>query len=286
MVRRRIRRKARLSSFIRSKQYSSFIDIIPLIRTACIICYESVVLLSRIISSKGSTSLIRMVAFPKGITIMACLFLLAVVSIAAYAKYTDDLAKKITANSYMGGIVRIPSDVNDVNWTTDGLLFMPPEPDYPFTSYDKFVSSLPTNRSFIADSPLGTKLLLPEYLPNNLKPTGVYGIVGGNVILFTYSANGYNGLSESELVIQITSTPTDPYLQSTVINGTHVNIGQWTAYYNPAAPEFEPEYINLYGHTCGLLNVRVGTLNYQFRAIPDIAYDELIQIVENMKPVR
>ena len=61
--------------------------------------------------------LIRMAAFPKKITIMACLFLLAVVSIAAYTKYTDDLAKKTTANSFFGDVFPILTSEPTTNMT-------------------------------------------------------------------------------------------------------------------------------------------------------------------------
>ncbi len=231
-----------------------------------------------------------MAAFPKKITIMAWLFLLTVVSLAAYTKYTDDLAKKNTANSYMGGVVlnKIGQPTSDgrelFNSTTtpqtegnDTTIFLPPAADsgVPKKSYNEFTTSLPTT----------SHILLPDKLPRGLVPTNVVGSDPQYLVLIDYSSKGYDTLAQSELTLQITSTSQDPYPQNITVGGSFFKIGNWTAFYDPSAPEFEPEYIQLYGHTCGLLNVRVGTTNYQFRAIPDITYDELIQIVTNMKPL-
>jgi hypothetical protein len=94
-----------------------------------------------------------MEAFPKKITIIAWLFLIAVVSIAAYTKYTDDLAKKSTANSYMGGIpTKIGQPTSDghepLNSTitipdteSNSTIFLPPAADsgVPKKSYNEFI---------------------------------------------------------------------------------------------------------------------------------------------------
>ena len=152
--------------------------------------------------------------------------------------------------------------------------YAPPPIDsmIPKTSYNDFIASVPTT----------SKILLPDKLPKNLLPTNVVGNLN-NFVVILYSSNGYDTISKSELTLQITSTIEDPYPKNVTKGGTFFKIGDWSAYYNPIAPEFEPEYIQLYGNTCRLLNVRVGNTNYQFRAIPDITYDELIQIVSNMK---
>jgi len=235
--------------------------------------------------------MIPMAAFPKKITIIAWLFLIAVVSVAAYSKYTDDLAKKSTTTGFMFGGVPAKigqptsdghespnSNVTMPNTESNSTIFLPPAADsgVPKKSYNEFIASLPAT----------TNLLLPDKLPRGLVPTNAVGSNPAYFILIDYSSKGYDTLAQSELGLQITSTSQDPYPQNITVGGTHFKIGNWSAFYDPKAPEFEPEYIQLYGHTCGLLNVRVGSMNYQFRAIPDITYDELIQIVENMKPVQ
>lgn len=168
--------------------------------------------------------------------------------------------------NYMSQYSQSPSNITDI--------YVPPPIDLgiPKTSYKDFINSVPST----------SNILLPDKLPRGLIPTNVIGDLN-NFIVIDYSSNGYDTIAKSELTLQITSTIGDPYPQNATKGGTFFKIGTWSAFYNPVAPEFEPEYTQLYGNTCRLLNVRIGTTNYQFRAIPDITYDELLQIVTDMK---
>lgn len=106
----------------------------------------------------------------------------------------------------------------------------------------------------------------------------------GNLAVFLYSNKGIDRIATAELAFEVSpmeGIPFDPRNSKgifTMING-------WPAYYDEHAPVYYNEYQEIYGPYSLLINLQIGSLNYNFRAEPALSFDDMIKIIESMKPI-
>jgi len=156
-----------------------------------------------------------MVAPPTKIAIMACLVLLAVVSVAAYTRYTDDLANKITTNGYMGPYIPInlqpfsPANggVSVINLSTNQTESSPQKPVdyidiYTTKDYQNFVYKAGTNLTIplylklISHTKSTANVTIDPHNPFTVFCSQSLGFNKGEICLNDYMKYDYNGTLE------------------------------------------------------------------------------------------
>lgn len=137
----------------------------------------------------------------------------------------------------------------------------------------------------------GLALYLPTYLPKGLKLTAIYGKVlngeVGTIIVVVYSNTGTKKIYSAELTIQVIPLPGIPYHVTNSSKEKMMKINGLDVYLDTKSPYWDPygEYSKKYGDYCIIADIQIGTLNYQYCFAPIFSEDEIVSILESMKPV-
>ena len=131
---------------------------------------------------------------------------------------------------------------------------------------------------------IGFNLYLPSNLPDNLTPTVAWTTSNQRAsYVFVYSKSGSRNLETAELTMELIPSSSLIFYKEketdilTEINGWEVFMCE-DAYvgYEGYATKYGTQYAKL-------ICVKIGSLNYLFRAEPSIQMNEMIDIVKSMK---
>lgn len=133
-------------------------------------------------------------------------------------------------------------------------------------------------------------LFLPIFLPNGLEPTAAYTVIsngkGGHIAIFVYSNKGLDKIENAELTIEVYPSEDLPFDPKSTKGGVFTTINGWKVYYNEEAPVGHEEYQQLYGPYARLISVYINGMNYLYRGAPPLTIQDMIKIVESMKPMK
>lgn len=133
-------------------------------------------------------------------------------------------------------------------------------------------------------------LFLPTFLPNGLKPTAAYAVISngkvGNIAIFVYSNKGLDKIENAELTIEVYPSEDLPFDFKSTKGGVFTTINGWKVYYKEEAPVGHEEYQQLYGPYARLISVYINGMNYLYRGAPPLTIQDMIKIVESMKPMK
>ncbi|MBS7631784.1 hypothetical protein KEJ47_09520 [Candidatus Bathyarchaeota archaeon] len=131
---------------------------------------------------------------------------------------------------------------------------------------------------------IGFNLYLPSNLPDNLTPTVAWTTSTQRAsYVFVFSKSGSRNLETAELIMElIPSSSLIFYREKETDILTEIN--GWEVFMCEDAYVGFKEYATKYGtQYAKLICVRIGSLNYLFRAEPSITMNELIDVVKSMK---
>lgn len=138
----------------------------------------------------------------------------------------------------------------------------------------------------------GWILYLPTYLPKNLRLTAVYAKVlngeVGNIIVLVYSNTNDKGIYSAEFTMEVEPLPEIPWHVSNSSRQKMIKVNGLDMFLDTRAPYFDPygEYYKKYGvEYCIIADVKIDKLVYGYCFAPIIDVDEIVKILESMKPV-
>ncbi|MEM3069922.1 MAG: hypothetical protein QW638_03320 [Candidatus Bathyarchaeia archaeon] len=134
-------------------------------------------------------------------------------------------------------------------------------------------------------------LFLPTILPNGLKPIAAYVVIDksgniGNVAIFLYSNKSRDRIETAELAIEVYPAEDLPFDPKSTKGGVFTTINGWKVYYNEEAFVGHEEYQQLYGPYARLISVYINGRNYLYGGAPPLTIQDMIKIVESMKPMK
>lgn len=134
---------------------------------------------------------------------------------------------------------------------------------------------------------------LPTYLPKNLSLATIYAKVldgeVGNIIMLVYSSTNDKRIDTSELTLTIEPIGENPIWYITNSSREKIiKVNGLDAYLNIRAPytDLTGEYYEKYGvDYCIIAEIKINVLYYEYCFAPIFSIDEIIKILESMKPI-
>jgi len=134
---------------------------------------------------------------------------------------------------------------------------------------------------------------LPTYLPKNLSLATIYAKVldgeVGNIIMLVYSSTNDKRIDTSELTLTIEPIGENPIWYITNSSREKIiKVNGLDAYLNIRAPytDLTGEYYEKYGvDYCIIAEIKINILYYEYCFAPIFSIDEIIKILESMKPI-
>jgi len=134
---------------------------------------------------------------------------------------------------------------------------------------------------------------LPTYLPKNLSLATIYAKVldgeVGDIIMLVYSSTNDKRIDTSELTLTIGPMGENPIWRITNSSREKIiKVNGLDAYLNIRAPytDLTGEYYEKYGvDYCIIAEIKINVLYYEYCFAPIFSIDDIIKILESMKPI-